>query len=141
MDGHVDGQANAASQRFWAEVHAKRRAESTPAARRRARLISLVCFGLAIALPAVAWYDTVGDVVAEFRWDFAYLVGEWTPWLLLVAAILFLVPVAWSAGRDPEDRWYPRARNAYAGWGTILYLLGVVLATQVAQISGGLTQV
>ena len=26
--------------------------------------------------------------------------------------LLFLVPVAWSAGRDPESRWYPRARNA-----------------------------
>ena len=39
---------------------------------------------------------------------------------------------------DPEGRWYPRSRNAYAGWGITLYLLGLALATQVAQISTGL---
>jgi hypothetical protein len=134
----VDGRANPASRRFWADLDAKRR--ETAAARRRSRWVSLISFGLAATLPWVVWYDTIGDIAAEFRWDFAYLVAEWTPWILLVAALLFLAPVAWSAGRDPESRWYPQARNAYAGWGTTLYLLGVLLATQVAQISGGLTQ-
>ncbi len=58
----------------------------------------------------------------------------WTPWALIVLGLLFLVPVALSAGRDPESRWYPRARNAYAGWGISLYLLGVILGSQVAQL-------
>jgi len=57
-----------------------------------------------------------------------------TPWALIVLGLLFLVPVALSAGRDPESRWYPRARNAYAGWGISLYLLGVILGSQVAQL-------
>jgi hypothetical protein len=56
------------------------------------------------------------------------------PWVLIAAGLAFFVPVAWSAGRDPGSRWYPRARNAYAGWGITLYLLGCGLATQVAQI-------
>ena len=55
--------------------------------------------------------------------------------LSMVAGLAFLLPVAWSAGRNPESRWYPRARNAYAGWGISLYLLGFGLATQVAQIT------
>ncbi len=57
-----------------------------------------------------------------------------TPWALIVLGLLFLVPVALSDGRDPESRWYPRARNAYAGWGISLYLLGVILGSQVAQL-------
>ncbi len=57
-----------------------------------------------------------------------------TPWALIVLGLLFLVPVALSAGRDPESRWYPRARNAHAGWGISLYLLGVILGSQVAQL-------
>jgi hypothetical protein len=136
----VQGRANATSRRFWAEVDAKRRTGSTIAARRKARRTGLLSFLLAAGLPWIAWYDTIGDVVAEFRWDFTYFVAEWTPWVLIAGGLLFLAPVAWSAGRDSESRWYPRARNAYAGWGTTLYLLGVLLATQVAQISSGLTQ-
>jgi hypothetical protein len=37
---------------------------------------------------------------------------------------------------NPESRWFPRARAAYAGWGVTLYLLGFVLAWQVARIQG-----
>jgi hypothetical protein len=48
----------------------------------------------------------------------------------------FLLPVAVSAGRPPESRIYPRARNAYAGWGVTLYLLGFLLALQVAEVAG-----
>jgi hypothetical protein len=80
--------------------------------------------------------NIVADIASEFRLDARYLVAEWSPWLLLAAGLVFLAPVAWSAGRDTESRWYPRARNAYAGWGTTLYLLGLGLAVQVAQIAG-----
>jgi hypothetical protein len=42
-----------------------------------------------------------------------------------------------SIGRRPDSRLYPRARNAYIGWGVSCYLLGAALATQVAQIAAG----
>ena len=48
--------------------------------------------------------------------------------------LAFLVPVALSAGRHPESRLYPRARRAYVAWGVVLYLLGTVLAVQVAEV-------
>ncbi len=93
-------------------------------------------FGLlaAAALPLLLWHRAIASLVQDFRLDIGYLSG-WVPWLLIVAGLLFLVPVAWSAGRDPESRWYPRARNAYAGWGVTHYILGCALAVQVAQIA------
>jgi len=104
-------------------------------ARRRARRLGAVGFLAAVALPVVLFHEIVGDIASQFRLDLAYLLTEWTPWLLLAAGLVFLAPVAWSAGRDTESRWYPRARNAYAGWGITLYLLGLALAVQVAQVA------
>ena len=72
---------------------------------------------LAAALPVVLFHNVVSDIASEFRVDARYLIAEWSPWLLLACGLLFLAPVAWSAGRDSESRWYPRSRNAYAGWG------------------------
>ena len=88
----------------------------------------------AIAVPAILWHGVVVGIASQFRLDLHYLLTEWSPWLLMVAGLAFALPVVWSAGRDPESRWYPRSRNAYAGWGVTLYLLGAVLAIQVAQI-------
>jgi hypothetical protein len=105
-------------------------------ARTRARWIGAAGFVAAVALPVLLFHNLVSDIASEFRLDARYLVTEWTPWLLLAGGLLFLAPVAWSAGRDNESRWYPRARNAYAGWGITLYLLGLGLAVQVAQIAG-----
>ncbi len=45
-----------------------------------------------------------------------------------------MVPVALSVGRDPESRLYPRARRAYFAWGTVLYLLGLLLVVQVWEL-------
>ena len=73
-------------------------------------------------------------IASEFRLDVHYLLSEWLPWVLIGLGLAFCLTVVWSAGVDPESRWYPRARNAYAGWGITLYLLGLALATQVAQI-------
>jgi hypothetical protein len=106
-------------------------------ARRQARRVGALGFVVAAILPAALFHDVIGDIAAEFRLDFVYFVAEWSPWLLIAAGLAFLAPVAWSAGRDSEDRWYPRARNAYAGWGITLYLLGLALAAQVAQIASG----
>jgi hypothetical protein len=101
--------------------------------RRQARRVGAVGFVLALALPIVLWGRAISDIAAAFKPDLGYFSG-WVPWVLIAAGLAFLVPVAWSAGRSPDSRWYPRARNAYAGWGVTLYLLGCGLATQVAQI-------
>jgi hypothetical protein len=101
--------------------------------RRQARRVGLAGFGLAVALPVLLFRRAIRDIAAAFQFDLEYFSG-WVPWLLILAGLLFFVPVAWSAGRDPESKWYPRARNAYAGWGITLYLLGFALATQVASI-------
>jgi hypothetical protein len=91
-----------------------------------------------VALPWILWHRAIAAVAADFRLDLNYLTG-WIPFILILMGIGFLVPVAASAGRDPESRWYPQARKAYLGWGVTLYLLGCALATQVAQITDGLT--
>jgi hypothetical protein len=119
---------------FWAERDRRRSLASLPHRRRRARLLAMATMVTAIALPAILWHGVVAGIASQFRLDLHYLLTEWSPWLLMVAGLAFALPVAWSAGRDPDSRWYPRSRNAYAGWGVTLYLLGVVLAAQVAQI-------
>jgi hypothetical protein len=42
--------------------------------------------------------------------------------------------VAATSGWRPEQR--PRLRNVYLGWGLSLYLLGAILASQVAAVVG-----
>lgn len=91
-------------------------------------------FLLAATLPWVVFHRAIGLVAESFRLDPSYLTG-WAPWLLIALGLAFFVPVVFSIGRDPEGRFYPRARNAYAGWGVSLYLLGLVLATQVNQLT------
>ena len=122
------------SDQFWAERDRRRSRASLPHRRRRARLLAITGLVSAITLPVLLWHGVVAGIASQFRLDLHYLLTEWSPWLLIVAGLGFGIPVAWSAGRDPESRWYPRSRNAYAGWGVTLYLLGVVLAAQVAQI-------
>ena len=122
------------SDQFWAERDRRRSLASLPQRRRRARLLAIAGLASAITLPVLLWHGVVAGIASQFRLDLHYLLTEWSPWLLIVAGLGFGIPVAWSAGRDPESRWYPRSRNAYAGWGVTLYLLGVVLAAQVAQI-------
>ena len=103
--------------------------------RRNARLLGVAGFLLAAALPVALWHTTVEQILLApgFRFEVHYLTG-WFPWVLMVAGLAFFVPVAISEGRDPEGRFYPRARNAYLGWGITLYLLGFALAWQVARI-------
>jgi hypothetical protein len=81
----------------------------------------------------VLFHRVILDIAHEFRLDATYFV-EWAPWVLLVLGLAFLLPVAYSSGLDPDSRWFPRFRRAYAGWGITFYLLGIALATQVAQL-------
>jgi hypothetical protein len=101
--------------------------------RRQAGWVGAAGFLLALGLPVGLWSRAIADIAAAFTFKASYFTGL-VPWLLILAGLLFFVPVAWSAGRKPDSRWYPRARNAYAGWGITLYLLGFGLATQVVQI-------
>ncbi len=104
-------------------------------AARSARLARAAAFLAVAVAPWVVFHGVLGEVIAGFRLDLGYLLAVLSPWMLIAAGIAFLVPVAWSAGADPEGRFYPRARSAYLGWGLTLYLLGVGLASMVAQLS------
>jgi hypothetical protein len=104
---------------------------------RTARLVGAGGFLGAAALPIALWHRAIAAVASDFRLDLHYLVTGWTAYTLIAVGLLFLVPVVLSIGRNPESRLYPQARNAYLGWGTVLYLLGAALATQVAQIAEG----
>lgn len=103
--------------------------------RRTARLVGLGGFVAAAALPVVLWHRAIGLVASDFRLDLDYLLTGWTGYTMIAAGLLFSIPVVLSIGRRPESRLYPRSREAYAGWGTVLYLLGMLLASQVAQIA------
>jgi hypothetical protein len=104
------------------------------ASRRRARLVGLAGFVTAASLPVVLWHRAISMIASDFRFEWHYLVTGWTGYALIAAGLLFCIPVVVSIGRTPESRLYPRSRNAYAGWGVSLYLLGIVLAAQVAAV-------
>jgi hypothetical protein len=86
----------------------------------------------AAALPLVLWHHAIGLVATDFRLDAGYLVTGWTGYGLIALGLLLMLPVAMSRGLRPEARLYPRSRKAYLGWGVSLYLLGALLASQVA---------
>ena len=100
-------------------------------------MVGAAGFVAAICLPWVLWHRAIAIIASDFRLELEYLVTGWTAWGLLGAGVLFFIPVVLSIGRSPESRLYPRARNAYAGWGIALYLLGLALASQVGQIADG----
>src|SRR4051812_42624182 len=111
------------------------RAERERRARRTARLTGLVGFLGAAALPVVLWHRAIGLIAHDFRIDAKYLVTGWLGYSLIVVGLGCLLPVLISIGRKPNSRLYPRSRNALAGWGVSMYLLGIVLAVQVAAIA------
>jgi hypothetical protein len=103
--------------------------------RRQSRWLGALAFVTAAVTPVALFHKVIAILAEQPRLELHYLTG-WLPWALLAAGLLFLVPVTWSAGMDPDSRWFPRARAAYAGWGVSLYLLGLFLAWQVANIQG-----
>ena len=103
---------------------------------RERQLVGLIGFLGAAALPAVLWHRAIATIASDFRLDLDYLVTGWTGYGLIALGLMFLLPVAWSAGRNPESRLYPRFRNAYMGWGVSLYIMGLALASQVASALG-----
>jgi hypothetical protein len=105
--------------------------------RRTARVLGWSGIVLAIVVPAIVWRRAIAAVSTGFEWNLTYLVMGWTGYALIAAGVLFMLPVVISIGLSPDSRLYPRSRNAYAGWGTTLYLLGCAISTQVAQIADG----
>jgi hypothetical protein len=102
--------------------------------RRTARFVGLLGFIAAAALPPLLWHRAIAAVADDFRMEIPYLTG-WLAYVLIGLGLLFFIPVLVSIGRRPDSRLYPRARNAWAAWAVTCYLLGVALATQVAQIA------
>jgi hypothetical protein len=103
--------------------------------RRQARLVGLGGSLGAIALPVALWHRAFSIIASDFRLETEYLVTGWTGYSLIGAGLVFMVPVVLSIGRRPDARFYPRSRNAYAAWGICLYLLGLILASQVAAVA------
>jgi hypothetical protein len=99
---------------------------------RQRQLVGLVGFLCAAVLPVVLWHEAIAVVASDFRLEFEYLLTGWLGYALIAGGLLLVMPVAWSAGRNPESRFYPRSRNVCMGWGTSLYLLGFAVAAQVA---------
>jgi hypothetical protein len=100
------------------------------------RATALAVLAMLTAIPLLLWHRVLHDVLVSFQWNLSYAAAELGPWLLLLGGILFLIPVAVSAGLDPESRLYPRGRRSYAVWGVVLYLLGGVLAMELFEIWG-----
>jgi hypothetical protein len=103
--------------------------------RRRARTAGFAGFAAAALLPIVLWHKAIAIIATDFRLDLEYLLTGWTAYALILGGLLFGIPVVLSIGRRPESRLYPPSRQAYAGWAITLYLLGMLLASQVAQIA------
>lgn len=95
---------------------------------------SLGVVAVLFAVPLILGHRVLGDVLAAFHWSLVYAFGELGPWLLMLAGVGFLVPVAISSGLDPESRLYPRARRVYFIWGVVLYLLGSVLTVELYDV-------
>ena len=89
-----------------------------------------------VAAPLALWHRVLGDVLASFHWSVSYTAADLGPWLLLLAGIAFLLPVAVSSGLHPESRLYPRGRRSYFVWGVVLYLMGALLAAQLFEVWG-----
>ena len=103
----------------------------------RRRLAAALALALFAAAPFVVFKHVVLDAATHFRVEFNYLVSGWVPWLLVVVGALCFVPVIVSIGRGAYSRWSlnPGIRTAYEIWGATLYLLGVLLLTQTAQVA------
>src|SRR5918996_1123632 len=113
------------------------RSEKQRLSRRDAQLVGAAGFLVAALMPVALWHRAIGIVASDFRLELEYLVTGWTAYGLIMLGLVFFIPVVLSIGRSPDSRLYPRSRNAYVAWGLTLYLLGILLASQVAQIAHG----
>ena len=109
--------------------------------RRQAKVAGVLGFAAAVALPIVLWHRSMAMMADGFRPTLSSVLAVatgWIPFGLIALGLLLFVPVVYSIGLSSYAPAYPRRRNAYAGWGISLYLLGLALATQVAAITHSL---
>jgi hypothetical protein len=104
-------------------------------AKRGERLFALAGLILAGAVPVILYRHLLSDLREGFSLEFGYLVFGASGFALIAIGLLVNLPVVLSIGRDPESRLYPRRRGALAGWGTSLYLLGMLLVIQIGAIA------
>src|SRR3954463_4931491 len=90
--------------------------------RRTARIVGFVGFMVAAALPPILWHRAIAAGAGQFPREIPYPPG-WIAYAMIAVGLLFFIPVVISIGRRPGSRLYPRARNAYIGWGVSCYLL------------------
>ena len=114
-----------------------RRADALARERRRARVVGALGVVVALLVPLWLWHDVIADVARTSGSAGATVafVG-WAPWTLMALGLLCAIPVLVHDLRDRHRRFYRRGAAAWSGWGVTLYLLGFLLATQVAQIHG-----
>jgi hypothetical protein len=102
---------------------------------RTAKIVAVVGMLAATAWPPLVWHRAMEMVASNFQLDLKYLLTGWLAYGLIAFGLLMAIPVVYSIGRDPESRFYPRSRNAYAGWAASTYVLGAALASQIAEIA------
>ena len=107
--------------------------------RRRARRVGAVGFALALALPFLLWHSVMADIASQARIDLRYLLMECAPWLLMALGLACFAYVMVLDRRDRDRRYYGQPTRAWFACGVTLYLLGFGLATQVAQMAGGIS--
>ena len=95
----------------------------------------MVGFVAAAVIPVALWHRPLGLIASDFRFEAEYLLTGWTGYGLIGLGLLFMLPVVLSIARMGDWRCYPRSRNAYAAWGVCLYVLGIILASQVAAVA------
>ena len=110
------------------------RAAGNPALR---RLGAATVVALVGAAPFVIFRGILEDAASDFRWELAYLVSGWIPFVLMTIGALWFVPVVVSMQRTGYSRLYirPVTRHACEAWGAVTYFLGFVLALQTSQIA------
>lgn len=103
----------------------------------RRRLAAASALAVFAAAPFYVFQHVIQDAATDFRVEIKYLVSGWAPWFLICIGSLCFVPVIVSIGRNAYSRWAlaPGIRTAYEIWGATLYILGVLLLTQTAQVS------
>jgi hypothetical protein len=115
-----------------------RRLQREQDARRRARRTGAVGFFAALALPVALWHRVIAAIASEFHLDVRYLITGWSPWALMAAGLVCLAIAGFIDWRERDRRFYGPGSAAWVGWGLSLYILGFLLATQVAQIADSL---
>ena len=103
--------------------------------RRRSARVGAVTVLVAACLPVYLWHDVVADIAQVTEVD-AMLLAGWAPWVLMLLGLLCTVPILVERRRSRGGRFYHPGSGAWVGWGISLYLLGFVLAMQVARIHG-----